>query len=85
MYLQKVISKKNLIFCCLLEGHWRKLQDPESDPDPYQNVTDLQHFHLCFKICYHPLTPFLCLEFDTNIFSLCKFSNFLAAYLNQFL
>ncbi len=33
-----VISKKNVekkyIFCCRLEGHWRKEQDPElTDPE----------------------------------------------------
>jgi hypothetical protein len=36
MYLQKVISKKNLAtkICCwrLLGGHWRKEQDPDLDP-----------------------------------------------------
>jgi hypothetical protein len=45
-----------LIFCWHLESHRRKEQDPElhpdltvsqlyesADPDPYQNVTDLQH------------------------------------------
>ncbi len=37
MYLQKEISKKNCEknnFSCHLEGHWRKLQDPETAPDP---------------------------------------------------
>jgi hypothetical protein len=37
MYLQKLRSRKlfkNLVFCWRLEGHWRKYQDPEPDPDP---------------------------------------------------
>jgi hypothetical protein len=42
-----------MIFSCHLEGHWRKYQDPEPDPDPlvkgrdpdpYQNVMDPQHW-----------------------------------------
>ncbi len=32
MYLQKGVSIKT--FCWLLEGNWRKEQDPEPDPDP---------------------------------------------------
>jgi hypothetical protein len=28
------MSKKNKIFSCRLEGHWRNYQDPELDPDP---------------------------------------------------
>jgi hypothetical protein len=46
MYLQKVINKnksgKNLFFVGILSGQWRIKQDP--DPDPYQNVTDPQHW-----------------------------------------
>jgi|LakMenEpi03Aug12_release.lakeMendotaPanAssembly.Ray.scaffolds.fasta_scaffold5110350_1 hypothetical protein len=37
-YLQKLISKKNS-----LEGHWRKYQDPEPDPDPLVRGADPQH------------------------------------------
>jgi hypothetical protein len=52
---KKVPSKKlckTFIFSCHLEGHWRKYQDPESDPDPLvrgmdpdpnQNGMDPQH------------------------------------------
>ncbi len=41
--LKKVKSKK-MYFCCHLEGHWRKDQDPDPEQDPhnnpYQNTTD---------------------------------------------
>ncbi len=49
-------KQKNILnnfFCCHLEGHWRKAGSGSvsfsqrygpSDPDPYQNVTDLQHW-----------------------------------------
>ncbi len=42
MYLQKVISKKTwkrkLIFCCHLESHWQKEQDPDPDLYPLSSV-----------------------------------------------
>jgi hypothetical protein len=54
MYLQKVISKKNItkFFCWFLEDHGQKDQDPEpdplvgehADPDPYQIITDPGHW-----------------------------------------
>ncbi len=56
---KKKKNLKKIIFCCRLEGHWLKKQDPEPvpdrNPDPlvggtepripdqYQNVTDPQH------------------------------------------
>jgi hypothetical protein len=59
-YLRKIMYNKHkkAFFSCHLEGHWRKYQDlepdPESeyvsqrygaaDPDPSQNVTDPQHW-----------------------------------------
>ncbi len=42
-----------MIFCWCREGHWLKMQDTEpdpdtlvrsADPDPYQNVTDPEHW-----------------------------------------
>ncbi len=33
-------KQKKLIFCWHLESRRRKEQDPDTDPDPYQNVTD---------------------------------------------
>ncbi len=59
MYLQKVISikirRKKIIFCWRLEGHWGNRAGSEArpevsqrfnDPDPYQNVTDPEHWLL---------------------------------------
>jgi hypothetical protein len=40
MYLQKVVSKKNLEKNIHLEGHGRKEQDPEPDPDPLVRYTN---------------------------------------------
>ncbi len=43
MYLQEVISKKRkkkLIFCWRLEGHWRKYQDPDPNPDQFVRGMD---------------------------------------------
>jgi hypothetical protein len=49
MYLRKnkQKTKKKIILCCCLEGHWRQEQDPVPDPvllvrgpDPYQNATE---------------------------------------------
>ncbi len=36
MYLQKVPNKQKstVVFCWRLEGHWRKQQDPDLDPNP---------------------------------------------------
>jgi hypothetical protein len=44
MYLQKVITKKTkkkIIFCWRLEGHWRKQQNPDPDPDRDPLVRDM--------------------------------------------
>jgi len=32
MYLQKIISRKKLVFCWCLEGQGRKYQDPDLNP-----------------------------------------------------
>jgi hypothetical protein len=59
--------KKN-IFCWRLEGHWRKEQDPDPDPDPvvrsadldpdpYQDVTDPEHWSPQFS--FIPLTKYI--------------------------
>ncbi len=33
-------KKFRIFFCCLLEGYWRKQQDPEPDPNPIVRGTD---------------------------------------------
>jgi hypothetical protein len=42
MYLQKITNKKiwNFFFFWHLEGHWRKKQDLDPDPDLIVRVTD---------------------------------------------
>ncbi len=53
--------KTKIVFFLSYEGHWRKEQEPDPHPDPYQNVTDpedcinestpLELFHNWYLIC----------------------------------
>jgi hypothetical protein len=69
MYLQKVISKKNLKpkKCWRFEGREKQNPEPEldldslvrgADPDLYQNVTDLEHWETALFLSMFLYLPF---------------------------